>query len=370
MDFRISRRKKILFSTIMVFGCLLLLSVVAEIVLRVQYEKIERITGASQWSQSSWQTLTYFWDKYHPTYGWTNVPGYRSDERVPFELTINSQGLRGDCDYAPRPAKGFTRIAVFGDSCVFGEEVDDNQTVPYYLENHLKNVECLNFGVHGYGLGQMALRLEKKGFAFEPDHVVIVLLLPTDIMRVPAKHFLHNKPTFTLDESTLMLSNVPVPKASRQPWLYRHSFIAAWMLGRPTETYAPETNKELVEISQAILERIQKECESRNIGLTVVSMVVAGTLQRAQSHPRVMYGINYMRLAFGRMDIDTLDLTYMLEQVFEREEAMVAPLGHWTGKGNCLIAESIALHLAAQDESLTLAVERPKCINISMDLTP
>lgn len=364
MSISISLKKKIMFSAVMVFGSLVLLAVLGEIALRVRYEKVERITGVAQWSRSSWKTLTYYWDKYHPTFGWTNVPNYESDERVPFELTINSQGLRSDRDYALSPSGEITRIAVFGDSCVFGEEVDDNQTLTYYLESHLQDVQCLNFGVHGYGLGQMSLRLEKKGFSFYPDHVVIVLLLPYDVLRTPTSQFLHNKPTFRLDEGKLVLFNVPVPEASRQPWLLRKSFVAAWMFGRPAETCEPQTNSEVVEISQKILKRIHKKCESRGIALTVVNMIVADTLKQAESNPRVLHSVDYMRQAFAAMEIDMLDLTYMLKNVFKRHgKKMVAPLGHWTGKGNCLIAESIAIHLAAQDDNLSLAADRPKCVD-------
>jgi hypothetical protein len=359
MTARLPRRKKILFSSIMVLGCLLLLAVGSEIVLRVRYAGIERITGATEWSQSSWQTLTYFWDQYHPTYGWTNVPGYRSDERVPFDLSVNRQGLRGERDHARRPAEGIRRIAVFGDSCVFGEEVDDDQTVPFYLERRLQGVECLNFGVHGYGLGQMALRLEEEGFAFEPDHVIVVLLLPSDIIRVPLKFLSHNKPVFGLVDGSLTLSNVPVPEASRQPWLLRRSFVAGWMFGRPTETRDPESIREYVDVSRAILERIRKQCDSREIGLTVVTMIVAGTLQESRSDPGVISTIDYMREAVGSMDFDTLDLVSVLEQAFARHGMeLLAPLGHWSGQGNRLIAEALARHLAEQDERLELATTR------------
>ncbi len=46
---------------------------------------------------------------------------------------------------------------MFGDSCMFGEEVDDHETLAVYLEQRLSHAEVMNFGVHGYGLGQMVL---------------------------------------------------------------------------------------------------------------------------------------------------------------------------------------------------------------------
>ena len=40
-----------------------------EIGLRWSYEKIERITGASEWEVARGAGLTYFWDVYHPRFG-------------------------------------------------------------------------------------------------------------------------------------------------------------------------------------------------------------------------------------------------------------------------------------------------------------
>lgn len=79
---------------------LLLLSIVlvaAELLLRAKYDGVEQITGVADWQVGRFGELTYHWDRYHPSYGWTNIPGYVSDERVPFRVTINGQGLRATC---------------------------------------------------------------------------------------------------------------------------------------------------------------------------------------------------------------------------------------------------------------------------------
>jgi len=109
----------------------------AEMLLRTRFEKTEHITGVSEWSLARFGVLSYHWDLYDPDSGWTNLPGYRSDEQTPFELSINPQGLRADRDYAPAPPGNAMRIAVFGDSCAFGEEGNDDETIPIYLERSL-----------------------------------------------------------------------------------------------------------------------------------------------------------------------------------------------------------------------------------------
>ena len=40
--------------------------------------------------------------------------------------------------------------------------MDDDETIPFFLERSLQGAEVLNFGVHGFGLGQMMLRLERE----------------------------------------------------------------------------------------------------------------------------------------------------------------------------------------------------------------
>ena len=129
---------------------------VAEIGLRFRNESASSISGVTSWKTAQWEGLVYHWDTYHPLLGWTNLPGYRSGPEVPFEVTINSQGLRALREYSPRPPPGHRRLLIFGDSSVFGEEVDDDQTLPFHLEREVLGSEVLNFGVHGYGLGQIA----------------------------------------------------------------------------------------------------------------------------------------------------------------------------------------------------------------------
>jgi hypothetical protein len=40
---------------------------------------------------------------------------------------------------------------ILGDSFTFGDEVSDNETYSYYLQQMLPHTEVINMGVHGYG---------------------------------------------------------------------------------------------------------------------------------------------------------------------------------------------------------------------------
>ncbi len=361
-DSPIPTSRKLLFTAATIFAAILVIFVVSEVSLRIAHGKIERITGAVEWEVASWKDVSYFWDKYHPLYGWTNLPGYRSDDRVPFKVTINNQGLRATEDYAPSPPDGVERIAVFGDSCTFGEEVDDGETLPAYLERHLDNAEVLNFGVRGYGLGQMALRLEDEGFALNPDQVVFVLLLPSDLSRDATDMFTHPKPVFRVADSELSIENTPVPLASQQPWVMRHCFFAAWLFGRPLEANEAGSLDAHLEVTRAILRRVSAQCEARGVRLTIVTIITGGTVPVGQSTNAVFESADYARRQLNLLDLDVLDLVGYLRKAYIQEgRTLLAPQGHWSGRGNCLAAGEIARHLRMHNPRVSLSRRRPDC---------
>lgn len=83
----------------------------------------------------------------------------------------NWQGLRANREYSLVPSPNVLRLAVFGDSFVFCDDEKNDNAWPYYLENSAGNLEVLNFGVSGYGMGQSYLRYLKDGLKFQPDIV-------------------------------------------------------------------------------------------------------------------------------------------------------------------------------------------------------
>ncbi len=318
-----------------------------EIALRVRHEgRVERITGVVPWRVATWGGLTYHWDAYHPTLGWTNQPGYRSDAEVPFHVSINAQGLRATREYAPRPPAGTRRVAVFGDSFVFGEEVDDDETLPAWLERSLGGSEVLNFGVHGYGLGQTALRLIEDVLTFRPDHVVLVVLLPQDVARLAIDRFVHAKPAFAVREGRLVIENSPVPTQDAQPWILRRCFVAAHLFGRPVASVRPTDVRSHVEVVRAVLALVARRCEAAVSTLTVVPFAGPADIVRMESDPSLRATVDAMRRGFAGVGVDVLDLSDDLAAVLQRHRAtFVAPRGHWSGNANRWLAARIAAHL-------------------------
>lgn len=56
--------------------------------------------------------------------------------------------------------EGKPRIHLFGGSMTFGEGLNDNQTLSYYLSKNY-NLKTKNFGVHGYGIHQALFLIEQ-----------------------------------------------------------------------------------------------------------------------------------------------------------------------------------------------------------------
>ncbi len=136
-------------------------------------------------------------------------------------IHVNARGLRGVRDYDERPAAGMLRLACFGDSFTFGDEVDDDLTFEAFLERIAPSVEALNFGVPAYGTDQALLRLQREGVA--GARVAVIGLLLENIGRnvnrfrplwTARTESPMAKPRFVLEDADLKL--IPQPYATSQ----------------------------------------------------------------------------------------------------------------------------------------------------------
>jgi len=104
---------------------------------------------------------------------------YAPDEyRV--SVTTNSHGMRGGGrEYALARPPGATRIALLGDSFIYGTGVSDQDVVSAALEDlwnsdhDAEPVEVLNFGISGSGQAEQFKTYLHKVRAFNPDHVIL-----------------------------------------------------------------------------------------------------------------------------------------------------------------------------------------------------
>lgn len=122
---------------------------------------------------------------YHERLGWMTLPNRQGalssgpNARIPLET--NRQGFRFSRDFEVRrgPAR---RVAIVGDSQVFGFFVGEKDHLSAILDRELADFDVYPFGVPGYGPTQEMLLLDEVVFAYRPDFVVVVLFADNDLI--------------------------------------------------------------------------------------------------------------------------------------------------------------------------------------------
>ncbi len=176
----------------------------------------------------------YNFYRYDPTLGWSNIPGARgvfSRAEFSYELNINSLGLRG-AEITPDKPAGMRRVAVLGDSFVWGIGAADEDLFTALLAESLPATQVLNFGVAGYSPIQYHL-LTDKVLALDPDVVVISFCLGNDFAdAVYWNRYDYYKPYARFDEAgQLVIDGYPLPNIKRFPSRY-DSGLFAWLHDR------------------------------------------------------------------------------------------------------------------------------------------
>ena len=113
------------------------------------------------------------------------VEDFPARPKVQYE--VNRWGLRGG-DFAEEKAAGSVRVAVIGDSFVFGSGVEAHATLPAKLEARLRarfpelrELEVLNLGVPGNNLASHLAMVRVAEERLGADVLVVCLTLPKDL---------------------------------------------------------------------------------------------------------------------------------------------------------------------------------------------
>lgn len=111
------------------------------------------------------------------------VPHAADDDRNRVPVHVNALGLREPWDSPPPRAPGVTRVAMLGDSFVFGEAVRREDAMPAVLQGALgarapgRAFEVINLGVCDNDTAQEAARYRALQPALQPDVLVLVAYL-------------------------------------------------------------------------------------------------------------------------------------------------------------------------------------------------
>ena len=135
--------------------------------------------------KSSWfsEDIGGFNVEFDSALGWVTIPNNKvTDEDnkkyIPGgkTYTTNSFGFRSkEVDLNKK------HLIALGDSITWGSGVNDNETMPYFLEKKLEKLQVLNLGVPAYGLDQEYLYLKRNIGFFSPKYIVVTIYTGNDI---------------------------------------------------------------------------------------------------------------------------------------------------------------------------------------------
>ena len=289
-------------------------------------------------------------DRHHPIRGWTLAPGLRD---LPVfagkKLSSNSRGLRGEREHAlPKPA-GVWRIAFFGDSFTFGEDVGDGETFARQAELLLTRdgpaaqqnlIEVLNFGIHGYGHDQMLLYLREALPLYRPD-VVVLGYVSDDSLRNLTRFRDYAKPRFHLRGGQLVLEGVPVPEPrdfiARQRWRPRLFDLLSMAWARIAWRWGGRA-EEVDRLTDALLAEIAREARAAGARPAIALLPVWNELGAADAAP--LPAEAFVMAVAAREKIPCLRLRPLfLERA--RLGAELEQVGHWGALEHRLAAGGI-----------------------------
>jgi hypothetical protein len=152
--------------------------------------------------------------KYDPDLGWMNKPNLYIPDMygLGVYLRTNAQGFRNNHDITPAVPSGKARVICSGDSFTLGYGVDNAHTWCELLSSLEQRLETVNMGQGGYGVDQAYL-LYKRDAAKIEHQVHILAFITNDFVRMQSDSFAgYPKPVPELENGTLVVKNVPVPK--------------------------------------------------------------------------------------------------------------------------------------------------------------
>jgi lysophospholipase L1-like esterase len=205
---------------------------------------------------------------YDPELFWRLKPDLvvsETDWPLPGRIS-NAQGFREDHEIPRAKPKGEVRALFLGDSCTFGtglhwQDGFVNRTEVHLREKHPQAaIECINAGVPGYSVFQGWRFLETRGFAFDPDLVVIT--------------FGWN--SIALWDTLGDREHYEAWRASRPPEILAWSRLAELAWKRPSAEQAsdPEDGPRKLRLTpeedRAVLQEIAGACRAHGVSLLVV----------------------------------------------------------------------------------------------------
>jgi hypothetical protein len=285
--------------------------------------------------------------QYDELLGWVNIPNlYIEDMYGPgVYLKTNGQTFRNAEEFTPEVLPGKVRIICSGDSFTFGYGVSNDQAWCQRLAAKDKRLETVNMGQGGYGVDQAYLWYKRDGQKLEHD-IQLFAFITTDFRRMEWPEFNgYGKPLLTLENETLTVTNVPVPRrAFWMPWLTQHweaiNDLKSVQLMRQTffdeaaaDELAKATHGSAESVAWKIMEDLAHLNQAKHSSLVLVYLPVQNPTEKDLAGWR-----KFVRTAAKQLFIAKDALDYR------------GAAGHYTAKGNQYVADVLYERLLALPE--------------------
>lgn len=320
--------------------------------------------------------------QYDADLGWVSKPNVHIPDMYGegISLRTNSQGFRADADFGAAVPPGKSRIVCSGDSFTLGYGVGNNQAWCDLLALRDPRLETLNMGQGGYGLDQVYLWYKRDGLRFE-HQIHLLAVISEDLDRMQSDTLLgYAKPVVDVQDGTLVVRNVPVPKRgymlSRLHHVSRHArtLRTADLMGRALTTFGVtrptkvepvrnDKHERTRQVAEKILEDLDRLNSAKSSRLVVVYLPLLKEL-RSDHHRQWLNVLQAKSRALQIPFVNVLDvfrsLTYAQALDMFIPEGQIPYLGaagHLSHRGNRFVAGIIYDALTA-DPNLSQTVSR------------
>jgi hypothetical protein len=288
---------------------------------------------------------------YNPVIGWVSPTNC-----VSAAYSTDADGFRRS---SPRASLAEPPILVTGSSFAKGDEVNDAEAWPAYLQDMIGR-KVVNAGVSGYAFDQMVLSTEQLVPKVKPL-LVVASFTPGDIRRSEMEvAWSRDKPFFMPKEGNLVLQNVPVPGKPGEPvrfpiaadWFGRFALaeLVAERLGLQQGWYFRDVRATPVGTGATIACKLMPRLAS--LGVPVVVMAQYSRNYWAENglfgtaHHRAVRQVLECAAAAGLIAFDTADALKVA--VNSRGVDALYRTDHHSAEGNRVVADLVMRELVSR----------------------
>jgi len=243
-------------------------------------------------------------------------------------------------------------VLFYGDSFV-GGATPTRDRLPQALDRLLPSRSVLNYGVAGYGVGQIRLRVAHTVDLFEQP-VVIVGVLTADLDRSIMAFRSGQKPVYRADGDSLILTNLPIVPNTLE-YVDEHppavkSYLARFLLYRlrglmPERLFNRirgynQKHAEKLVVNSRILRAMRDDIRGRGLPLYGVIFYAKSEFEEES------WRAPFLRDAFRDLGIPAFDtkellITHMAETGETLEDVYYEDNGHPNVRGNAVLAAGL-----------------------------